>query len=139
MMLTANDRQVFAAIADIIIPAWETKPAASSVGVHDKLLDTVLRVRPDLTDGIKRSIAFCANRDPSEAINALYREDRTAFDAFTLAATGAYYMSETVRQGIGYPGQESPPYDAHATPEYLTNGTLERVVRRGPIYRPTPR
>ena len=139
MMLTDNDRNVFAALADIIIPAWENKPAASTVGVQDELLDTVLRVRPDLAEGIMRAIGFCRNRGASEAINALYREDRPAFDDFTLAATGGYYMSETVRQVIGYPGQESPAYDAHATPDYLTDGSLERVVRRGPIYRPTPR
>ncbi|ROZ74998.1 hypothetical protein [Ramlibacter sp. WS9] len=139
MMLTDNDRTVFAALADIVIPAWENKPAASTVGVQDQLLDKVMKARPDLTDGIMRAIAFCRDRGASEAINALYRDDRVAFDAFTLAATGAYYMSDTVRLVIGYPGQESPPYDAHETPEYLLDGTLERVARRGPIYRPTPR
>ena len=138
-MLTTHDRQTFAALADIIIPAWRSNPSASNAKVQDALLDRVLSARPDLTDAIMRAISTCADRDPSQAINALYRDDRPAFDAFTLAATGAYYMSETVRQAIGYPGQESPPYDAHATPEYLVDGTLERVVRRGPIYRPTPR
>lgn len=139
MMLSDNDRKVFAVIADIIIPAWESKPAASAVGVQDQLLDTVLRVRPDLSDGVMKAISFCKERDPSEALNALYRQDRTSFDAFLLAATGGYYMSPKVREVIGYPGQESPPYDAHATPEYLVDGTLERVSRRGPQYVPTPR
>lgn len=139
MMLTDNDRKVFAAIADIIIPAYADKPAASAVGVQNDLLDTVMRVRPDLSEGIMRTISYCKERDPSEALNALYREDRPSFDAFALAATGGYYMSPTVRVIIGYPGQESPPYDAHETPEYLVDGTLERVTRRGPMYRLTPR
>ncbi|HWH83535.1 MAG TPA: hypothetical protein VNU71_14990 [Burkholderiaceae bacterium] len=138
-MLTDRDRQVFAALADIIIPAWQSNPSASSAKVQESLLDRVLRARPDLSVAVMRALSACADRDPSQAINALFLEDRPAFDAFTLAATGAYYMSDTVRQAIGYPGQESPAYDAHATPEYLVDGSLERVVRRGPIYRPTPR
>ncbi len=114
-------------------------PSARSVGVHQELLDAVLRARPDLVNGVGEAIAFCRDREPTEAINSLYRDSRIAFDAFTLAATGAYYMTEKIRALIGYPGQESPPYNAHETPDYLTDGTLERVTRRGAIYRATPR
>jgi hypothetical protein len=138
-MLSERDRSIFAGIADVIIPAWERMPSASSVGAHKDLLDTVLRVRPDLADGVRTTIEFCRDRDPSEAVNRLYRENRAAFDAFTLAATGAYYMAEPVRALLGYPGQENSPYDPHETPQYLTDGILERVTRRGAIYRPTPR
>jgi hypothetical protein len=138
-MLSEDDREVFAGIADVIIPAWERMPAARAVGVHTHLLDTVLKVRPDLADGVHKVIEFCRNREPSEAINSLYREDRAAFDVFTLAVTGGYYMADKVRALIGYPGQESPAYDPYETPRYLTDGILERVTRRGAIYRPTPR
>lgn len=139
MTLSENDRTVFAGIADVIVPAWQRMPAASAVGVHAQLLDTVLRVRPDLADGVGAAIEFCRNREPSEAVNSLYREKRAVFDAFTLAVTGAYYMADEVRALIGYPGQVSPEYDPHETAQYLTDGILERVTRRGAIYRPTPR
>lgn len=137
-MFSLEQRNVFAGIADVLIPAFENKPAASAVGIHTELLDAVLKFRPDLIDAVKRTIAFCTGRDPSEAINALFAQHRSDFDAFTLAATGGYYMSDTVRAAIGYPGQESPSYDPHETPDYLTDGTLERVFRRGAMYRPTP-
>lgn len=139
MTLSENDRAVFAGIADVIVPAWERMPAASAVGVHAHLLDTVLRVRPDLVDGVYVAIEFCRNRQPSEAVNGLYREKRAAFDAFALAVTGGYYMADEVRALIGYPGQVSPEYDPRETAQYLTDGILERVTRRGAIYRPTPR
>lgn len=138
-MLSKGDRGVFAAMADIIIPAWERMPAASAVGVQDNLLDRVLSARPDLAEGVMQSIAFCRGRQASEGVNDLFQSNKEAFDAFTLAATGAYYMDETVRRLVGYPGQESPPYDPAVTPDYLTNGLIERVVRRGPVYRSTPR
>jgi hypothetical protein len=139
MTLSQSDRDVFAGIADVIVPAWERMPAASTVGVHTDLLDTVLRVRPDLADGVRQAIEHCRNREPSEAVNSLYREKRAVFDTFTLAVTGGYYMADKVRALIGYPGQESPEYDPYETAQYLTDGILERVTRRGAIYRPTPR
>lgn len=138
-MLTDSDREVFGTMADIVIPAWTNMPSASAIGVHLKLLDAVLRARPDLVDSVKSAIDFCKGRAASEAVNELYRSNRSAFDAFTLAATGAYYMDDTVRKLLGYPGQESPPYDPTETPDYLTDGLLERVTRRGAIYKSTPR
>ena len=138
-MLSDSDRETFGAMADIIVPAWERMPSATAIGVHKGLLDAVLRARPDLTDGVKSAIAACRTGSPSETVNALFQSDRNAFDAFTLAVTGAYYMDPTVRGLLGYPGQESPPYDPMETPDYLTDGLLERVTRRGAIYKPTPR
>ena len=138
-MLTENDRDVFAKMADVIIPAWQRMPAASAVGIHRELLDDVLRVRPDIVESVGQAIAFCRGRPASESVNALFHENKPAFDAFTLAATGAYYMNDKVRQLVGYPGQECPPYNVLDTPDYLTDGLLERVTRRGAIYKSTPR
>jgi len=138
-MFTDSDRDLFGKMADIIIPAWQQMPSASTVGVHRKLLDVVLRARPDLIDGVTSAVEFCRGRTPSEAVNELFRSNRAVFDAFTLASTGAYYMDDSVRQLLGYPGQESPAYDPMETPDYLTDGLLERVTRRGAIYKSTPR
>jgi hypothetical protein len=138
-MFTDADRSVFARLADALIPAWKALPAASAVGVHKDLLDAVLAARPDLTDGVKQTIEYARQRETSAALNGLYRDNRSAFDALALAATGGYYMAEGVRTILGYPGQESPPYDPFETPNYLLDGSLERVTRRGAIYRSTPR
>src|SRR5436305_11654391 len=110
-MLTDSDREVFGRMADILIPAWTHMPSASAIGVQQKLLDDVLRARPDLADSVTSAIEFCKERSAGEALNELYRSNRGAFDAFALAATGAYYMDDEVRKLLGYPGQESPPYD----------------------------
>lgn len=139
MSLTDAQRVRFAALADRLLPAWGEMPAASTVNVHRALLDLVLQSRPDLTEDFMRGLAACAEGEPSEAINRLFRSDHAGFNAINLVATSAYYMTDEVRARVGYPGQESAPYDPHETPDYLLDGTLERVVRRGPIYRPTPR
>jgi hypothetical protein len=136
MMLSAKERTTFAALADLLIPAYGKMPAASAVGTHEALVDAALRARPDLIDGVKRALAACHGKAASQAANALAQSDQEAFAALTLAATGAYYMAPAVREAIGYPGQPKVPYDPHETPDYLTDGTLERVSRRGPMYRP---
>ena len=137
--LTAELRAVFQQLADVLVPAHGKMPAASAVGAHETLLDDVLKHRPDIRDDLLRALMAARGQEPRAAANNLLRQDEAAFNALGLAASGAYYMSPRVRELLGYPGQESVPYDPYATPEYLTDGLLERVVARGPIYRGTPR
>jgi hypothetical protein len=139
MMLNEAERMKFAAVADRLLPAFGRMPAASTVDVQHSMLDLALQARPDLADDFARGLAACSAEAPSESLNTVFRQDHPAFNAINLLATAAYYMTDEVRRLIGYPGQESPPYDPHDTPDYLVDGSLERVVRRGALYRPTPR
>jgi hypothetical protein len=133
------DRDIFAAIADILIPDAEGMPAASAVGVHEEVLDRILGLRPDLTEAFRRGIAFARGKDARIAAEALNQEDAQALTAIGLIASAGYYMSPRVRDLIGYPGQERRTFDADAVPEYVTNGMLKVVQDRGPIYKPTPK
>lgn len=132
-------REAFAAVADVLIPEAEGMPAASQVGVQDELLDRILSLRSDIREDFMRGVRFAAGRDPVEAANALNNDDPAALTAIGLAASAAYYMTASVRDLIGYPGQERrPDPDPDATPEYVANGMLQQVIDRGPIYKPTP-
>ncbi len=137
--LTAELRAVFQQLADVLVPAHGKMPAASAVGAHEALLDDVLKHRPDIRDDLLRALTKAQGQEPIAAANNLLRQDAAGFNALGLAVSGAYYMSPRVRELLGYPGQESVSYDPYATPNYLTDGMLERVVARGPIYRATPR
>lgn len=136
--LTPDLRAVFAAVADMLIPAYRKYPSASSVGVHERMLDDVLGFRPDLVEAFLRGVTAIDAAALSESVNALYKADPDAFNAVSLVASGGYYMTPEVREVLGYPGQESVPYDAHEVPDFLMNHRLENVARRGPIYRSTP-
>jgi len=136
--LTPELRKIFGEIADLLIPAYKNLPAATTVGVHEKLLDDVLGFRPDIAEAFFRGLGEIQSGKVSENLNALYRADAEAFGAISLAASGGYYMAPEVRTALGYPGQESLTYNPHETPDYLVDHLLERVARRGPIYRPTP-
>ena len=136
--LSLELRASFAAVADILIPAYKKYPSATSVGVHERMLDDVLDFRPDIVEAFLRGLSAINAADLSVSVNTLYKVDPEAFSAISLAASGGYYMTPKVRDIIGYPGQESVTYDAHAVPDFLLNQQLENVTRRGPIYRSTP-
>lgn len=132
-------RETFSVIADVLIPEAEGMPAASAVGVHEPAtLDRILALRPDLTEPFIRGIEKSRGREPSEAAEHLHAHDPLALAAIGLVASCGYYMSPTVRQLIGYPGQVPRPVDPNEVPEYLSNGMLKQVQERGEIFRPTP-
>lgn len=135
--VTPEIRAAFLAIADRLIPAAEGMPAASEVGVGE-MLERILALRPDLSDTFFRGLAAVRTAPPAEAAETLNREDPYALSVVGLVAAAAYFMTPQVRELIGYPGQEKRTFDPDATPEYVTNGMLQRVIDRGPIYRPTP-
>ena len=136
--LSDPERAAFAAIADILIPAAEGMPAASAMEVQGAMLDRILALRPDLAPPFRRGLAAAAGKPPQEAAEALNRDDGEAFAAIGLVASAGYYMTPAIRELIGYPGQENRPADPDRTPEYLSDGMLQQVIARGPIFLPTP-
>lgn len=139
-MIDDTRRATFAGIADVLIPSVEGMPSASEVDVHGAMLDHVIELRPDLTENLLRGLDAAAGKDPVEAANELNKSDAAALSAIGLAASAGYYMTQKVRDLIGYPGQQSrPEADPDATPEYVVNGMLQQVIDRGPIFRPTPK
>ena len=136
--LTDADRAAFTAIADVLLPAYGKLPAAGSIDIGGVWLDKALAARADLRDDLIRGLRLISGSAGRAAAERLLAEDGTAFDAIGLAATGAYFMADEIREKLGYPGQEQVAYDPYATPEYESNGMLDRVRARGPIYRLPP-
>lgn len=131
-------RETFKGIADVLIPNAEGMPAASEVGVHEETLDMILGLRPDLRENFVRGLTSIQGKEPRDAANALNMSDGHALTAIGLVASAGYYMSPVVREKIGYPGQQSrPDPDPDATPPYVANGMLQKVIDRGPIFRST--
>lgn len=131
-------RARFLAIADILIPEADGMPSASQAGVGGEVLDRAMALRPDLMDDMLRGLGRVSEAAPGNAARALFEQDPTAFASIGLLAGACYYMIPRIRELVGYPGQERRTYDPEAVPEYVTDGTLQRVIDRGPIYRPTP-
>ena len=132
-------RAAFLAIADVLIPEDAGMPAASRADVGGPVLDRILSLRDDLKEPFFRGLHAVTGIEPAAAAKALNTDDPIALATIGLVASAAYYMSPEIKQLIGYPGQQKRSFDADATPEYVTNGMLQVVIDRGPIYRSTPK
>lgn len=138
VVVSECQRETLAGLADVLVPAAEGMPAASEAGVAGRWLDRVLRARPDLGPELVRVLAEAEGRAPVAEIRRLQEEDEAGFGVLALVVTGGYYLNPKVRKLIGYPGQKpNPPYPDEAD-YYLSDGLLDPVLARGPIYRPTP-
>lgn len=123
-------------LADALIPAEDGMPAAGQLGAADAQLDLVLAARPDLLRPLQRGHALTAGMSPADALAALPELDPAAHGALLETVAGGYYAHPEVRELIGYTGQQAVPVRVADFPEYASEGLLERVVARGPVYRP---
>jgi hypothetical protein len=133
-ILTAQEREIYAPRADVLIPDAEGMPAASAAAVHTHWIDEALAARPDLVNDFREALAI-GGGDPAAAVEQLHKTEPELFDAFSVLTAGAYLMNPDVKTLIGYPGQEERPITSDDVGDYFD--LLERVVERGPVHRPT--
>jgi hypothetical protein len=128
----------FARLADLIIPHTNEMPSATEADVATIWIHRALGIRPDLRPDMMRGLQKARNANSLGALKLALADDRAAFVALTMMVANAYYLNPEIRRRIGYDGHNAHPFDADETPEYTSNGMLERVFARGPIFRPTP-
>jgi hypothetical protein len=130
-------RTVLAGLADVLIPAGDGMPSASAAAVAGAGLDQVLAAVPSLGASLADVLAKAEGGEPTEVVASLARTDSAAFGILAEVVTAAYFMNPDVRQAVGYAGQGASPLDPRV--DYMEDGLLESVIKRGPIYRPTPK
>ena len=137
MSFNPDQRAVLAGLADVLIPAGDCMPSASDAAVAGLGLDQVLAAVPSLAASLADVLAWAKGREPGEVVANLARTDPSGYGVLTEVVTAAYFMNPDVRKAVGYAGQRPSPIDPRE--EYLEDGLLESVIKRGPIYRPTPK
>ncbi|MET0766907.1 MAG: hypothetical protein ABWY50_04620 [Aeromicrobium sp.] len=135
--LNEAQRAALSHVLDAMIPAAAGMPSATEVDVADRWIDEALRLRPDLSDHHVQllEVAGPVGGDVESVLRDYAKAHPEAFTAVGVLVAGAYYMDDRARAALGYPGQEDRRL-VDDTGEYLD--LLERVVERGPIFRPTP-
>jgi hypothetical protein len=132
-------RARLAQIADGLIPATDEMPAPGSLDISGHQLDLVLASRPDLADGLRRALEAAGDTADSIAwVERLATSDPPAHEAVVTVIVAGYYLHPAVQQRLGYPGQIGEVVRVDTYPDFIHEGQLERVLERGPIYRPTP-
>ena len=132
MSAAANDD--WRALVDHLIPGGDGLPSASMVGLHDELLATVLRVRPDLRPDLDHALELISGLAPAEALVALQLEP-TVYNSVSVIVAGGYLMSNDVTVALGYRYEEAKPVNSEDVLRAVEDGLLDGVVERGPIYR----
>jgi hypothetical protein len=132
--LSAGDRAVLSAVADLLIPAAHGMPSAADILTDDRLR-FVLAARPDLVEPIRAALRPDLGDDVQARIDALGRDEPAALGALQLAIVAGYYTDNRVRELIGYPGQEALTVRSWELPPYLEEGLIDAVIARGPTWR----
>src|SRR6185369_15806046 len=83
-MLNSEQRQVFATLAETLIPASDTMPSATTAEVSGALLNQALGYRPDLVDALTAALDSSAGKDPEAALDSLSAEQPEQFGALTV-------------------------------------------------------
>lgn len=136
MTFTTQERERLAELADVLIPAAEGCRSASQADVGGRGLDQILATCPEMAPSLRDLLLKAENSDALAAVPNLREKHPAAFAVLAEFAAAAYFLNPAVCEAIGYAGQTARPIDP--APDYLENGLLESVIRRGPIYRPTP-
>ena len=136
--LDPDQRRVFGALADVLIPRSETMPSATDADVETKWIDRALAVRTDLVGTLTGVLERASASDPIAELARLERDDAETLESVKLLVAGAYYMSPRVRKLIGYPGQSQRPILPDEADHYLDGDLLAPVRSRGKVYRSLP-
>lgn len=137
MTFDPAQRAVLAGLADVLIPAGDGMPSASAAAVAEQGLDQVLAAVPSLGPSLANVLDRVEGREPADVVASLARTDPAAYGILTEVVAAAYFMNSAVREAVGYAGQGPTPLDPRV--DYMEDGLLESVIKRGPIYRPTPK
>ena len=141
-----NTRRALEVIGDCLIPEAHGMPAASTMDVGTSQLDIVLASRPDLAPTLERALgATTLGNVTLDSVVGFVAEleasDPDGYDAVTLTIVAGYYMHPEIHRLIGYPGQVPKDVQRMGEREIYQEGLMElaeKVIERGPIYRPTP-
>lgn len=137
--LTAQQRAVLDAVGDLLIPGAEGDPAFTAApGIQDQVR-TALAARAEQFAVVTSTLDGLAPVDDGlagrlQALHAGGSEGDGRFVLLSSVVAGAYLLVPEVRQRIGYPGQHRDPAGIEEAADELSDGILDPVVDRGPIW-----
>jgi hypothetical protein len=129
--LTDAELGTLRAVADVLIPAAGDNPAATSEPDFDQWLARAADARADAFDGITAVLAQLDRTAPAtidHTLRALHADQPRQFQALSAVVAGAWLL--------GYPGQRRDPARLEEAADQISDGILDPVLARGPLYTP---
>jgi hypothetical protein len=137
--LTQAEISTLRAIADVLIPASDDNSRATAEPDFEPCLGRAIDARADAFDVITAFVAQIDGATPEvidQRLRALDAERPEQFQVLSAVVAGAWLLIPAVRARIGYPGQRRDPARLEEAVDQISDGILEPVIRRGPIYTP---
>jgi hypothetical protein len=131
--LTDRERAVAARVADVLVPARDTAPAASAEPGFWDALTVALDARSDAFDDIATALGELSEPGADELWDHLRSLDEArpaTFQALSTVITGAWLLTPGVRDRIGYHGQQSDRAGLEEAADEITSGILDPVLAR---------
>jgi hypothetical protein len=122
--------------AAALMPPDGPLPSVEEADVAGQYLDDALAARPDYALVLIEAVRRVDGMPIAEAVAHLRDAEPRLWETVTTVLPAAYLMNPDVRRSLGYGGQSPQPIDLNPAPDY--EGLIDDVLRRGPIYRPTP-
>jgi hypothetical protein len=135
---TEAQTAVLRRLGDALAPAGGAMPSFSQADKSGRFLLRAFEALPDHGPLALAAADGLGDGDPQEYLETLSAAQPEAFAALHLILVGAYLINRRVWRRLGYPGRKPRPVLDDEADFYLQGSGLERVIARGPIYRPTP-
>lgn len=133
-VVDASRLSVLAGVAGRLIPAAHGMPSAAEI-VDEARLRFVLTARPDLAQPLLAALRPELGADPAARLSTLEHDEPAHYAALIQAIVFGYYTDKGVRDLLGYPGQEAKTLYSWKLPEYIEDGSIDRVLARGAVWR----
>jgi choline dehydrogenase-like flavoprotein len=117
-------REMFAGIADILIPGDDQMPVPSTVKLAHHL-EVVLSARPDLIEVIERVTAM--NATPSEVLDRLSEAGAPDLRWLRWCVAAAYYLAPEVRSALGWDPENAAEVHIDRIPQFMDEGLLDHM------------
>lgn len=137
-VLAPAHRDVLRAFADVLTPGGHGFPTAVEADPDESVLALAIHHVQLQMGEIEATLEKAVGQDAAAFLGALERDEPQRFEQVRSLLVCRYLTCRPVWKLLGYAGQRpSRPVPGEAE-VYLRDSILDPVVRRGPIYIPTP-
>ncbi|MFT4010106.1 MAG: hypothetical protein QM655_08700 [Nocardioidaceae bacterium] len=133
---TDHERKVLTAVADMLIPAGDGMPSASSVGVLTEGIDEIASLRPDLRTTSQEAVGLLGAGVPGSVAD-LRAALPDHFAAVSELLASAYFLRPEVAALLGYRARKAIPLDDEMLRLRELEHLTKPVVSRGNTWRRT--